>query len=245
MRTVVVWLLAFVLSVFALPFTSNAAAAEPENRPWHLDAQAQTNFPVDVGARLSLEMPARLRLATSVGGLPGGYVDVINAVVVSAGGYPESTATIVRGALQRSLVWRLHAGWRPLAKRGLYFEAGYGLAALGGGLTGGDVLVLVTGNEAFASSGAHSFSARATVHMLDVEIGWQWQLLRERLVLRAALGYAGTMGAHAEIEPTFNPGLLTPVVDSLTRDSERELEAILRRYVHTPVITLGVGYRFF
>ena len=219
--------------------------AEEEPKRWHLDVQAQTNFPVDIGGRLSLEMPGRLRLATSVGALPGSYVDVMNDVAVATGAYTKTTAKVLRGALQRSLVWRLHAGWRPFPRRGLYLEAGYGLAALGGGLTSGDVLALITNNGSIANDGGTAFDVSAMLHMIDAEVGWQWQVLDDHLVLRAAIGYAGTLAAQARIEPTFNPGPLAPIVNHWTRRAEDELESIATRYIHTPVVTLGVGYRFF
>jgi hypothetical protein len=217
--------------------------------PYHLELRAQTDFPLSVGARIAAELPHRIQLSTALGGLPGGYVDVINAVVVAAGGYDETTAEIVRGALSSSLVWRTHVGWRPLKRRGFYFEAGYGLVTLGGGLTGEDVLVIATGGQAPSRPGARNpleYDVRSTLHMIDAELGWRWLLWHDRIVISAALGFAGTVAAKTVIEP-HEPSRLTDLamVQAFADDGEAYLDDVYTRYVMTPVATVGVGYRFF
>lgn len=218
--------------------------------PWHLELRAQTDFPLAIGARIAAELPYRLQLSTAVGGLPGGYVDVINAVVVAANGYDDATAEVIRSALSSSLVWRTHVGWRPLRRRGFYFEAGYGLVTLGGGLTAEDVLVIATGSEPPPRRpGAREpleYDVRSTLHMLDAEIGWRWLVWHDRIVIAAALGFAGTVAAKTRIEPR-DPSRLTESepLQALAAEGETYLDDIYTTYVMTPVATVGVGYRFF
>ncbi|MCA9654802.1 MAG: hypothetical protein KC501_33105, partial [Myxococcales bacterium] len=214
-------------------------------RPYHLDLEAETSFPVEIGARISAELPHRLQLSTALGGLPGGYVDVINAVVVSAGGYDQTTAEVIRGALSSSLVWRTHFGWRPLRRYGLYFQAGYGLVALGGDATGGDVVALLTGNDALVGTGPDVVELRSTLHMIDAEIGYQLLFAKGHVSLRAALGFAGTVGAHTRAEATRGGPRIRPMLDAAADELAAYLDDTYRRYVFTPVVTVGVGYRFF
>lgn len=216
----------------------------------HLELRAQTDFPIAVGARVAAELPYRLQISTALGGLPGGYVDVINAVVVAAGGYDDATAEVIRGALSSSLVWRTHVGWRPLRRRGFYFEAGYGLVTLGGGLTAQDVLVVATGSEPLPSPpGARApldYDVRSTLHMIDAEVGWRWLVWHDRIVLTAALGFAGTVAARTRIDPA-DPSRLSESapLEALAAEGEAYLDGIYTEYVMTPVASVGVGWRFF
>src|SRR6266545_1250172 len=57
-------------------------APAPAADGWHLSLGAGTDFPVAVGGRVELEAPFRLHLSTSLGFIPGLYVDAINSVVV-------------------------------------------------------------------------------------------------------------------------------------------------------------------
>lgn len=221
--------------------------------PYHLDIRLQTDFPVSVGARINAEFPYRIQLSTAVGALPGGYVDVINAVVVSAGGYDDATADVIRSALASSLIWRTHVGWRPLARRGWYFEGGYGLVTLGGGITGQDALVLLTGGTAPNGGGGGgnggavlAYDVRSTLHMVDFETGWRWLLWRDRIVLTAAVGFAGTVGAKTVLEPKdASPLTDTAALKTLVDEGEAYLDDIYTSYVFATVATVGVGYRFF
>lgn len=218
--------------------------------PYHLELRAQTDVPLAIGARIAAELPYRIQLSTALGGLPGGYVDVINAVVVAANGYDDATAEVIEGALSSSLVWRTHVGWRPLKRRGWYFEAGYGLVTLGGGLTGEDVLVIATGGEAPPRpAGAREvldYDVRSTLHMLDAEVGWRWLVWHDRIVLSAALGFAGTVAAKTVIEPR-SPSRLTDTaaLEAVAAEGEAYLDGIYTKYVMLPAVTVGVGWRFF
>ncbi len=244
----------------AQPPSQPAEAAKPKpsavrrplrEGPYHLELQLQTDFPVSVGARIKAEFPYRIQLSTGVGTLPGGYVDVINAVVVAAGGYDDATADVIRSTLASSLVWRTHLGWRPLSKRGWYFEGGYGLVTLGGGITGQEAIVLLTGGTAPTGGGGGgntllNYDVRSTLHMLDVETGWRWLVWRDRIVLNAALGFAGTVASKTTLEPR-DPSPLTDTMAlrTLANEGEAYLDDIYTDYVFTPVVTVGIGYRFF
>lgn len=229
------------------------ALAEPslkghEGRDYHLDVEAQTNLPVDVGARISAEFPYRLRLSTSLGGLPGGYVKMINAIAISAGSYDRDTAQVVEDTLQGALVWRTHFGWRPLRKYGFYFEGGYGFAALDGTLSGSDALEVAGIDDELVLAAAGTYAVDAKLHMLDVEIGYQFLVARNHLPIRVAVGYAGALGASTSITPEDNNGparLMEARTDSANQLADYLDEDVFKKHVHTLVITVGLGFRFF
>ena len=77
--------------------------------------------------------------------------------------------------------------------------------------------------------------------MLDAEVGWEWWVA-DRLSLRLGLGASTTLAASAEVTRDRRLPILG---DAFARVAERELEDIAERYVHTPTLSLGVGWRFF
>lgn len=231
------WLPGVLLLLLAAPRAGRADR-------WSFKADALTDVPVQVGGRIGVEGPLRLQLGTSLGMLPGPYVDLINEVVVAAGGYDESTAELIRQSLKQSLVWRLHLGWRPFEDYGFYFEFGYGLVTLGGGVETEELIAAVTGSPPPRDdpTAERTYDVTSTLHMLDVEIGWQWRLW-EGLTLRAAVGFAGTLGAHSEVAPAYRP-VAQRAVGAFTRAAEKYLDDIYTTYVFTPVASLALGYRF-
>lgn len=213
---------------------------------WHLGVEGLTDFPLHVGGQVTLEMPTGFRVSGSLGVMPGGYVDVWNAIGVAAGGYDDAMARLVRSSLQDSLVLRLHAGWRPVHDLGFYVEAGYGLATLGGGATTADLVEAVTDEELPASQlegGDQRFSLDTSVHMLDVELGWLFRL-GGGWTIRVAIGWALTLEAQARVKPQFEP-LLPTVVDDFSGHAEEVIERTFLSWIHPPTVSLALGYWFF
>lgn len=214
----------------------------PARANWDVELEALTDVPIQSGVHAIVETPGRFRLSTTLGWLPGAYVRLINAVVVAAGGYDESTAELVEHSLQNSLVWRIHAGWRPFESLGLYFEVGYGIAALGGGINSEDILTLATGISPPSTepTRTRTYDISSTLHMIDAEIGWGFSLWRG-LTLRVALGFAGTMAASTSVEPAF-PVIIPQVVDGFTKPTEDYLNNIYTSYVFAPTLSVGLGW---
>ena len=86
---------------------------------------------------------------------------------------------------------------------------------------------------------------RSTLHMIDAEIGYQLLFAKGHVSLRAALGFAGTVGAHTRAEATRGGPRIRPMLDAAADELAAYLDDTYRRYVFTPVVTVGVGYRFF
>jgi hypothetical protein len=203
---------------------------------------AGTDFPIAVGARLEIEARSRLRISTSVGILPGMYVDAISAEVVARGGYGEETGDLVKRSLERAIVWRAHVGARVW--RNLYLEVGYGLAALGGSATAGEVIAAMTGQPVPPGVGGDStFDIESTLHMLDVEAGWDLAL-GHAWRLRVALGGAFTVAASSRIEPRYTP-LSPEIADAFAREAQANLDDVYRSYVHVPVLSVSVSHALF
>ena len=218
---------------------SSTAWASPR-----VDLGVVTEFPLHVGAEVAVEGPYRLRARTALGVLPGPYLDAINGVLVGLEAYDDATARIISATLASSLVWRTHLGWRPLPRRGFYFEAGYGLVTLGGNLTSQELLLAVTGRAPAEprSDQPIAFSATATLHMIDLVAGWEWPLLREHLVVRASVGLAGTVASRTTLAPDFTPRRPTAVAQ-LAAAGQAYLDDIFTSYVWMPTLSIGLSWR--
>ncbi|WP_373048815.1 hypothetical protein [Vulgatibacter sp.] len=229
---------AALAALLLLALLPAAAKAQPGE---HLRLEAATAVPIYVGGRLAAELPARLRLSTSVGILPAPYVDGINELAIAFDAYDDDTADVIEDSLSSSLVWRTHLGWRPFAGAGFYFEGGYGLVTLGGGTSEAALIALAFGLEPPDDAG-RDYDVDATLHMLDAELGWEWWI-DDVVSIRTGLGIATTLGSSATVEP--RNGALPVISDAFAAIAERELEEILDRYVHTPTVSFAVGYRIF
>ena len=230
----------------AVLFCCSLSAAALDSEHWHLSAEVTTDLPVQVGGRIQLETPHRIRLSTALGVMPGGYVQLINAVLVDAGAYPDATADLIESTLKESLVWRTHVGWRPFSDHGFYFEVGYTLVTLGGAATGQELLAGIVGASAPAGAGeSRDYDVASTLHLFDFELGWEW-VLWDALTLRAAIGLIATVAASSTVEARFDVvPALRGAVDSFERFSESYLVDTYTSYVFSPVASVGLGYRFF
>jgi hypothetical protein len=241
-------LAAALVAVASLPRAARAqagGASAPATRGWHLEAGVGTDFPVQVGARVGAEMPGRVRLSTSLGILPGPYVDAINGIVVATGAYGRDEADLVSNTLSTSLVWRTHVGWRPIASAGFYVDAGYGLVALGGGGTAAEIIAGLTDRDVPPGAGQLPISAKSTLHMLDVEVGWRFPI-GPHFAAWTALGGAFTLGSSTRLTPdATNDPRIDQAARAIADAGARRLDDIYTSYVFTPVLSLGVAYVFF
>ena len=224
---------------------TEAEAAEPKQRHgWDITVEANTDFPLSVGGRLGVESPWRLRLSTSLGYLPGMYLQAVNDVAVALDVYDRERANLIKQSLKNSLVWRTHLGWRPFPGAGLYVEGGYGLVALGGETNPEDVLAALTGIDPPGGESVlnREYRVRSVLHMLDVELGWRWGL-GAGWTARTALGAAFTLDSNTRVEPDFEPEQPL-LVNRFTGFAEGYLDDTFEKYVHLPVLSFSIGYAF-
>jgi len=222
--------------------TSTPAEVGPK---WRLWAEAATDVPLHVGARLEVELPHRIRAWTSVGVVPTGYVEIIDAVSREFGDYNEETSEVIVETLDSSLVWRLQVGWRPFERKGWGFDAGYMLATLGGTTTGSALLSAALG-RGVPDQGSNEFDVDSTLHLFGFEASHRWNW-KNGLTLRAALGFVSTIAASSTVTPRGDP-VSARLSRGFAEDLETYLDETYTSYVHTPYIGVGLGYdvsRFF
>ena len=191
-----------------------------------VDLTVVTDAPLDVAARVDVELPQRIRLTTSVGWMPRAYLDGLNELATASGWWDDTTATLIGATLQDAVVWRTHVGWRPSPKLGFVFGAGYGFAGLGGSLTGQEIVEAALGASSRAS-GEAAVDAAASVHMLDVTAGWEWTVKR-RFLVRAEVGGAFTVGSAVRLTPSTE-SRFERVTDTITVFPSKTPKKIRRR----------------
>lgn len=239
-----------LLLVIALlcAFSSPAAARRGERRTWHLAVEGSTDFPLDAGGRLSLELPLRLRLGTSFGVIPDGYVDAVNGLLVAAGGYSEDTGEIVSAALESSFIWRLAAGWRPLPEHGFYFEVGYALATLGAGVDGRTLYDAALTIDVPGGGQDNEFILRryridSMLHLLTAEVGWEW-VFADAWVVRVGAGMVATIAAGTEMG--YRAQRSGPLQhDELSAAYAAWLDDVYTSALFAPTVTVALGLRLY
>jgi hypothetical protein len=224
------------------PARAQPAPTEADaGRPWHLTAELGTEVPVDLALGAALEAPYGLRLGTSLGYVPGPYVDLINALSTSFEFYDDATASLIRDVLQSSLVWTTRVGWRPWSQ--LTIDAAYSLVTLGGSATSEEVLQAFTTTPPPGSASDEPYDVSSTLHMLRIDIGWTFWI--GDVFLRPSIGAAVTLDAGTTVDPG-STGM--PARDRARRAFGKGVAAYLddtyTSYVHTPVLSLTAGYRF-
>ncbi len=214
---------------------------------WHLDTLAGTQFPLDVGGRIQIETPYRIRVGLDVGFMPGPYQDAIQAVLVEAGAYDQAQAEVVADSLSSAFALGVTLGWRPVVREGFFFDAGYHYVALGGRSTREDALASASGSPLpsdLSRSEEREWTVRSQLHMVTIHLGWEFVPV-EHFTVRIRIGGHFTGAANATITPAFDASRVPePVLRAFTDPSEDWLEENLRRHGHLPSVGLDLGYRW-
>lgn len=218
-------------------------ASEPSHQ--RLAVSALTDFPLLVGAEARVELPHGLRLTAAGGRLPDSYLRAINAVATEAGWYSQRTAQLIGAALEDSLLVRCRLSWRPRSNRGWSLGAGYSLTALGGGLSG--LELLASGTDQPLPEGSDdglTMGVEAQLHLVDAQLSWETRL-GERLIYRAAIGAAFTVDSTTVIAPNWNASEFTLwLLEDLIAEGENYLDTIFQEHVHLPTFSMALGWSF-
>lgn len=211
---------------------------------WAFSVEGVTNAPVDIGGRLSLETPFRLRLSTGLGIVPGGYLGLINNAVEATGAYDELVAGLVNTGFDRGRVWRTQLGIRPFKNSGFYIDGGYARVSLAGSLFGSDVSSLANSIEIEGQNvGDAGYDLRSTIDMWLVEIGGQWTVA-DHLLVGFGVGVMGTVRARSRAIPNFEAGQQV-AVETISQTAVDDFDGQLEKYGYVPTLTLRIGYRAF
>lgn len=213
--------------------------------------EALTDVPLMLGAGVLFEGDSRLRLRTSLGVMPKGYLRLSNALVERANEeYPEAAKILVERALDESIVWRSQVGWRPFERAGFYTHVGYTLLGLRGAASGDELIAAAEAfdedqGELMRRMNPSTIGIGSRLHLVDLELGWDFRL-GERANLRLGAGWAYTFYSKTAIEAEFDEsaGMEAEEVAFFEEVSGKYLDAIYRSFVHPPSVSVAFGLRF-
>lgn len=236
-----------VLSLLVVAGALSAPAVCSADPAWHFVASVTTEAPLAASLRGDLELPGRLRVATSYGMMPSSYVSVVNRLLsLAGGGNMQSSPGLLGMTVDEGTAFRLHGGWRPSSTAGFLMMVGYGRVNLYGS---GSARALVEGATgmtppAGTPESTGTYQIQSTLHMFEAEVGWEWLMFGDRLALRIAGGVSGTVDSRTSIQPQWtsrSPATTAQVVDA----AEARVDRTLQSYAITPVFSIGLGYRIF
>jgi hypothetical protein len=190
--------------------------------------------------------------------MPPAFMDLMSGLMFASEPEKQPTDQMLKTATRDAFVWRTHLGLKPFEDIGWYAQAGYGLILAGGGGDPSTRVAAATDLPAGPANERFTLKTSATVHVLDLETGWQWRF-GQRWVVRAAVGGTFAMAAVAKASPEdlgnyrYDPKSpefdaldpLRPRVETLPFAGRKLLERKLESTIQTPVVSLGVGYAFF
>ena len=235
------WLVALVVAVVLL-VAPRLVRAEPADG-WNLVGAFGTDFPLEVGGGLRIEMPYHLEIQGTVGFLPEAYSDVANDVGQQFGDYDDVTARLIDQTLQDALVFRGLVGWHPFGG-GFFVQVGYSHI----GVTG-EVNLRDLANSFLPGSGLGELlpgspivNGDADIEQLQGLVGYEWEL-GSSFVVRGAVGFVYTFGASAHLDVARLD--LPAAANGLVHQGEDYVSSIFTDYFHVPTATIEIGYRFF
>jgi hypothetical protein len=232
---------------FTAPPATDAPSSPPpaKERSFAIDLGAATELPIMVGAQATVELPYRLLLQGEIGALPSAYVNAMDRVLVAAGAYDASTSTLVKGALQRSLIGRVSAGFRPFAGHGLEIMGGYTHSSLSGAMGARQAILAATGYSMPTWIPDSQIELRSRIHSLHASLGWRW-VIADHFFIRAQVAYMQSIGSSsrlvAQSELNSLPVVSTRIV-AVNQAVDATLNDKLTKYVKLPVIGLSMGCR--
>ncbi|MEM9490695.1 MAG: hypothetical protein AAGC55_16225, partial [Myxococcota bacterium] len=220
------------------PASPAAESMTDGERSWAIDAEIDNVVPVTLGAGVVVETPGRLRLGTSLGVMPGPYLDLVNAVSTGLDFYDQALADVITQVQDRSMIWTLRAGWRPQSDGDLHLDVGYSRVALGGTVSAADLMAISSIMVPAGEGLDDPFDIESTLHVARVEVGYVFWL--EDTYVRLAVGGAFTMSANTTVDAGSDASVSR---ENIAVAGAEILDDTYTTYVHTGTVTLTLGYR--
>ena len=89
-----------------------------------------------------------------------------------------------------------------------------------------------------------SYTIDSTLHMFDLELGWEWSQWTP-VSIRTAIGLAWTVTSQTSVSANVStqPSRIEKANDNLESFAEEYLDDLFTSYVITPTFSLSVGYQ--
>lgn len=213
-----------------------------------IDVGVGTYFPVSVTAEATLELPYRILVQGDLGWMPSPYSNAIIDVIGDLGAITSTEENLIKLAIKNSLVTRVAAGWRPFPKLGLELLVGYTLVAVGGDVSGSDVITAYLesrgSTERVPADASRSVPLSSTLHNIQATVGWRFLLLGDKLVLRTSLSYLQCLASSTGVDLAGGRAVEQAAIAKINTQIEGTLDSYYKEYVKVPVLGVTLAYRF-
>jgi hypothetical protein len=183
---------------------------------------AGANAPLAVAAGLEVAFAWRLRIGIALGVFPRSVEHAVNRELVDHGVYKQALGDLVDASLDQVAQWHGYLGVKPWTHHGLFATAGYTVAWVSGRASVPQVATAV--GQMIASR----------VHLVDVQLGWEWRLA-DHWLLQLAIGAAITVTSRTRL--AAEPAITDPRFGALAIQAQRTLDHAYNTYVRTPVVS--------
>jgi hypothetical protein len=216
--------------------------------PVQVDVGAGTYFPTSFTAEATVELPYRILLQGDLGWMPSPYSNTIVNFMGAIGVLSSFEESLLKLAVQNSLVGRVSAGWRPFPALGFEALFGYTIITIGGGVSGSDVLQAYLqskgSTDTVPAGSGQEVPLNATLHNFQATLGWRFLLFHDHLVVFPSLSYLQCVASSTgvSLSPARAAGQMA--VSKINSDIQGYLNPYFTEYVKIPVVGLIVSYRF-
>ncbi len=243
------------VSIGSLLLVAGIASAQPPEAPatslppeawrhdWTLMPLFGTSVGYDIAAGAQVSMPGRVRVMATIGWVPNAYAWAQGELYGSVQNAPR-IGDLLQDMAKFAWTFSANASWRPMARRGFFFGAGYALQWAN--KTGLLAAQIADGtNVMFPASedvGVRLFESQLRLGAITGQVGWEFGL-GDGFILRAAAGVVVTAHSSDELKPAFVP-MNPALVEAFTTEASDALEDALAWRIF-PNITVHLGYVFF
>lgn len=211
---------------------------------------ASTAFPLFAGGGIGMIYASNFDLRLSYGQTPQSYYKFIGEAAASSG-ENEAYKDVIESAFYKNSLAKIdfdyhyesiRTGW--VIGGSFYYLKSKGQAEIDqvlGAATGRDYTALK--NLLIAAGRSTEVEMDSTLYISEIHIGYNWNLIN-RLILSSSLGVAKVTGADVNLKTGLPNFEASQAGSNLMRQSESDLEDILKDQGATASIALNLKYLF-
>jgi hypothetical protein len=235
---------------FASDSTSRKPTEQSSQSQFGIRPQIETQYPYFLGAGAVVEIFQSFELGGSVGYTPQSYAKTIGGFVAEYGG-EEAYDDLIQAAFEDNSSARLMLaynfgndvqGWRiQTAMTWMKAEGDAEIDEVLGAVTGRDFSALKS--LLVAAGKPTSVDLESEISVAELSVGYGWQLA-DHILLTANAGVISVLEADMKIKTGLPAFESSNAGQTLLRESEAELEEIVKENGVSPLLGLALAYRF-
>lgn len=201
---------------------------------------AGTEFPLQIGARLKIQLPAHFHMTFGLGYIPEFYADAFSGLSGGVGILGENTAELASRPLASAFMLDVRGAYSLDPDGGFFAELGYAFITGGGGEVSGDIVESAYDEDYAQFDEVSTLNIEGSLHSLTVHVGYLY-LLTDRLSLIADVGVLKPVIATVETSASGTSAATAAQVES---DIQGYVEDALVSQSFIPTASIWISYLF-